>query len=149
MEEMFYIWIGALVLFIVLEAATAGITSLWFVLGSLAALGIAVLGWAEWLQVGVFLTVSLTTLFLLRPLVKKYIDPKKERTNVDALIGQQGLVLEKIDNLSGEGRVKLGGMEWSARSETGETIEVGTVIQVEKIEGVKVFVTAAKVTADK
>ena len=140
MNEMVYIWIGALVLFVVLEAATAGITSLWFVLGALVALGIALLGWAEWFQVGVFFTVSITSLFLLRPLVKKYIDPKKENTNVDALIGTQGLVLEKIDNISGQGRVKLGGMEWSARSENGENIEKDAVVTVVRIEGVKVFV---------
>ena len=141
MNEMVYIWIGALVLFVVLEAATAGITSLWFVLGALVALGIALLGWAEWFQVGVFFTVSITLLFLLRPLVKKYIDPKKENTNVDALIGTQGLVLEKIDNISGQGRVKLGGMEWSARSENGENIEKDAVVTVVRIEGVKVFVS--------
>ena len=141
MDQMVYIWIGALVLFVVLEAATAGITSLWFVLGALVALGIALLGWAEWFQVGVFFTVSITSLFLLRPLVKKYIDPKKENTNVDALIGTQGLVLEKIDNISGQGRVKLGGMEWSARSENGENIEKDAVVTVVRIEGVKVFVS--------
>ena len=141
MNEMVYIWIGALVLFVVLEAATAGITSLWFVLGALVALGIALLGWAEWFQVGVFFIVSITSLFLLRPLVKKYIDPKKENTNVDALIGTQGLVLEKIDNISGQGRVKLGGMEWSARSENGENIEKDAVVTVVRIEGVKVFVS--------
>ena len=140
MDQMVYIWIGALVLFVVLEAATAGITSLWFVLGALVALGIALLGWAEWLQVGVFFIISITSLFLLRPLVKKYIDPKKENTNVDALIGTQGLVLEKIDNISGQGRVKLGGMEWSARSENGENIEKDAVVTVVRIEGVKVFV---------
>ena len=140
MDQMVYIWIGALVLFVVLEAATAGITSLWFVLGAFVALGIALLGWAEWLQVGVFFIVSITSLFLLRPLVKKYIDPKKENTNVDALIGMQGLVLEKIDNISGQGRVKLGGMEWSARSENGENIEKDAVVTVVRIEGVKVFV---------
>ena len=140
MDQMVYIWIGALVLFVVLEAATAGITSLWFVLGAFVALGIALLGWAEWLQVGVFFIVSITSLFLLRPLVKRYIDPKKENTNVDALIGMQGLVLEKIDNISGQGRVKLGGMEWSARSENGENIEKDAVVTVVRIEGVKVFV---------
>ena len=140
MDQMVYIWIGALVLFVVLEAATAGITSLWFVLGALVALGIALLGWAEWLQVSVFFIISITSLFLLRPLVKKYIDPKKENTNVDALIGTQGLVLEKIDNISGQGRVKLGGMEWSARSENGENIEKDAVVTVVRIEGVKVFV---------
>ena len=86
MNEMLYVWIGALVLFLVLEGATAGITSLWFVVGSLAALIIALLQWPEWFQIGVFLTVSLTSLFLLRPLVKKFIEPKKAKTNIEAKI---------------------------------------------------------------
>ena len=140
MNEMVYVWIGALVLFLVLEGATAGITSLWFVVGSLAALIIALLGWPEWFQVGVFLTVSLTSLFLLRPLVKKFIEPKKAKTNIDSVIGTQGVVLEQIDNIAGKGRVKLGGMEWSARSETGENIPKDTIVTVVRIEGVKVFV---------
>ena len=140
MNEMVYIWIGALVLFLVLEAATAGITSLWFVLGSLVALIMALLKWAEWFQIAVFFTVSITSLFLLRPLVKKYVDPKKEKTNIDSLIGTQGLVLEEIDNIAGKGRVKLGGLEWAARSESGEKIEKNAVVTVVRIEGVKVFV---------
>ena len=141
MNEMVYIWLGALMLFLVLEAATAGITSLWFVVGSLAALGLALLNVAVWFQVAVFFAVSLTALFLLRPMVKKFIEPKKTRTNVDSLIGTQGVVLERIDNISGQGRVKLGGMEWSARSENGENIEKDAVVTVVRIEGVKVFVS--------
>ena len=140
MNEMVYIWLGALMLFLVLEAATAGITSLWFVVGSLAALGLALLNVAVWFQVAVFFAVSLTALFLLRPMVKKFIEPKKAKTNVDSLIGTQGVVLERIDNISGQGRVKLGGMEWSARSENGENIEKDAVVTVIRIEGVKVIV---------
>ena len=140
MENMTYVWLGALLLFLVLEGATAAVTSLWFVLGALAALVIALLDWPVWFQVGVFFTVSVTALILLRPLVKKFIDPKKEKTNVDAIIGQQGVVLDEIDNIAGTGRVKLGGMEWTARSTTGQKIEKDAVVTVERIEGVKVFV---------
>ena len=140
MENMTYVWLGALLLFLVLEGATAAVTSLWFVLGALAALIVALLDWPVWFQVGVFLAVSVTALILLRPLVKKFIDPKKEKTNVDAIVGKQGVVLDTIDNIAGTGRVKLEGMEWTARSATGETIEKDTVVTVERIEGVKVFV---------
>ena len=137
---MNYLWLGVMLLALIMEGATAAITSLWFVVGALAAMLAAFLGAEIWLQVVVFAAVSVVCLLLLRPILKKYIEPKKVRTNVDALIGSQGVVLEKIDNIAGTGRVKLGGMEWTARSVTGEIIEEGTVIQVEKIEGVKVFV---------
>ena len=137
---MNYLWLGVMLLALFVEGATAAITSLWFVVGALGAMLAAFLGAEIWLQVVVFAAVSVVCLLLLRPILKKYIEPKKVRTNVDALIGSQGVVLEKIDNIAGTGRVKLGGMEWTARSVTGEIIEEGTVIQVEKIEGVKVFV---------
>ena len=140
MENMTYVWLGAMLLFLVLEGATAAVTSLWFVVGALAALIVALLDGGLWLQITLFIVVSVALLLALRPMLKKYINPKKEKTKVDAVIGKQGVVLEAIDNLSGTGKVKLDGMEWSARSANGEKIEEGTVIVVEKIEGVKVFV---------
>ena len=140
MVNMTYVWLGAVLLFLVLEGATAAVTSLWFVVGALAALLVAVLDGALWLQITVFCVVSVALLLALRPWLKKFINPKKVKTNVDAIVGRQGLVLEDIDNLTGTGKVKLDGMEWTARSANGEKIEKDTVVVVEKIEGVKVFV---------
>jgi len=134
-------WLVALVAFLIAEGATAAVTTIWFAGGSLVAMIAALLGAEIWLQVVIFVVVSVALLLSLRPLLKKYINPKKIRTNVDAIIGTEGVVLETIDNLAGTGRVKLGGMEWAARSVSGEKIESGAVIKVEKVEGVKVFVT--------
>ena len=83
----------------------------------------------------------------LRPLVRKHITPKLEKTNIDAVIGSRGYVTADIDNLSATGTVKLGAMEWTARSTSGVIIPAGTLVQVDKVEGVKVFVTPAEVTA--
>ena len=138
-------WLVLMILFLVAEGATAAITTVWFAAGALAALLAAFFGAELWLQIALFIAVSVGMLLALRPLLKKYIIPKKLRTNVDSLIGTQGIVLEPINNLAGTGRVKLGGMEWSARSESGESIEVGAIIKVEKIEGVKVFVSTVSV----
>ena len=138
-------WLVLMILFLVAEGATAAITTVWFAAGALAALLAAFFGAELWLQITLFVVVSVGMLLALRPLLKKYIIPKKLRTNVDSVIGSQGLVLEPIDNLAGTGRVKLGGMEWSARSENGEPIETGTIVKVEKIEGVKVFVSTVSV----
>ena len=137
---MIYMWLGLMLLFLMLEGATAAVTSLWFVAGALAAMVVAIFNGAVWLQVLVFAVVSVTLLLLLRPLVRKYIEPKKAKTNIDSLIGSTGLVLEDIDNITATGKVKLGGMEWSARSETGEKIEKDAIVTVIRIEGVKVFV---------
>lgn len=145
MNPMAIMWLVTLILFLVAEGATAAVTTIWFAAGALVAMLAALLGAQVWLQVVLFVVVSVALLLSLRPLLKKYINPKKTRTNVDAIIGTEGMVLEKIDNLAGTGKVKLGGMEWSARSATGETIETGAVVKVEKIEGVKVFVKAVAV----
>ena len=141
MDTAEIMWLALIVLFLVAEGASAAITSIWFAVGSMVALIAALLGAGVWLQIGIFAVVSVGCLLALQPLLKKYINPRKTNTDVDALIGKQAVVLERIDNLSGVGRVKIGGMEWSARSATGEPIEKDTVVVVEKIEGVKVFVS--------
>lgn len=146
MNPMATMWLVLLILFLVAEGATAAVTTIWFAVGALVAMITALLGAQVWLQVIVFVVVSVGCLLALRPLLKKYITPKKVRTNVDAVIGSQGVVLEKIDNMAGTGRVKLGGMEWSARAENNKCIEAGTVVLVDRIEGVKVFVTPVAVS---
>lgn len=145
MNPMATVWLVALVVFLLAEASTAAVTTVWFAAGALVAMIAALLGAEVWLQVVLFSVVSVALLLALRPLVKKFVTPKITRTNVDSVIGAQGVVLEKIDNIAGTGRVKLGGMEWSARSVTGEPIEEGTLIRVERIEGVKVFVSLLEV----
>ena len=143
MNPMEICWLVLLILSLVAEGATAAVTSIWFAAGALVAMIAAMLDAQLWLQILLFMVVSILLLLSLRPLLKKYITPKKIRTNIDSVIGSQGVVVETIDNIAATGRVKLGSMEWSARSVSGETIESGTVITVEKIEGVKVFVTPA------
>lgn len=145
MNPMATVWLVLLILSLVAEGASAAVTSIWFAVGALAAMVAAMLDAQLWLQIVLFMTVSVLLLLSLRPLLKKYITPKRVRTNIDSVIGTQGVVTEQIDNIAGTGRVKLGGMEWSARSASGEVIEPGTVIMVEKIEGVKVLVTPASV----
>ena len=145
MNPMATMWLVLLILFLVAEGATAAITTVWFAAGALVAMLAALTGGPLGLQIFLFVAVSIGLLLALRPLLKKYITPKKVRTNVDSVIGTQGVVLETIDNLAGTGRVKLGGLEWSARSGSGEVIPEGAVITVEKIEGVKVFVTPVSV----
>ena len=142
------IWLLLVVAFLIAEAATVTVISLWFAAGALAAMATALLGGSVWLQAGVFLVVSAIALTALRPLVRKYLTPKLTATNVDSVIGSVGIVTTGIDNVAAAGQVKLNGMEWTARSSSGDVIPAGTQVTVERIEGVKVFVTPVKVTAN-
>lgn len=143
-----WIWLGLAVLFLIAEAATVTAVSLWFAGGSLAALIVALLGGSLGLQVGTALAVSAILLALLRPVVKKHFTPKLHRTNIDAVIGAQGYVTADIDNMAATGTVKLGAMEWTARSADGKPIPKGTLVQVDRIEGVKAFVFPVEVAAE-
>lgn len=138
-------WLILMVVFLMVESATVALVSSWFAAGSLVALVASLLGAPVWLQVTLFLLVSCAALAMLRPLVRKFITPKVVKTNVDAIVGKQGPVITPIDNVAATGQVKLGAMEWSARSTSGEPIEVGTLVKVDRIEGVKVFVSPVEV----
>lgn len=142
------IWLVLLVIFLIIEAATVVMVSLWFAAGSLIALLASALGAPIWLQVALFLVVSAALLACLRPMVRKHFTPKLERTNVDAVIGSWGYVTADIDNAAATGSVKLGAMEWTARSTAGSRIPKGTLVKVDKIEGVKAFVSPAEVAAE-
>ena len=144
-----YLWLVLMIGFVAAEAACPfHLVSIWFAVGSLVALVAAAVDAQMWLQITLFAVVSVGLLVATLPLVKKFVIPKQAKTNVDSVIGSRGYVTEEIDNLSASGQVKLGGMYWSARSEDGHSIPVGTLVQVARIEGVKVFVTAVKVTEE-
>ena len=137
-------WLVLTIALLAAEASTVTLVSLWFAAGALTAMVVSLLNGALWLQTGAFLAVSVVLLLALRPLARKYFTPKITKTNVDSVIGSTGLVTAPIDNLSATGQVKLGAMYWTARSTTGEPISEGTSVTVDRIEGVKVFVTAVK-----
>lgn len=139
------IWLVLMVVFLVVEASTVTMVSLWFAAGALVAMVIGLLNGAIWLQTTAFLAVSVVLLLALRPLVRKYVTPKLTATNIDSVIGSTGLVTVAIDNVTAVGQVKLGAMFWTARSSSGAPIPEGTLVRVDKIEGVKVFVSPAEV----
>ena len=134
-------WVVALVVFLIVEAVTAGLVSIWFVFGSLVALICAALGAAVWLQIFWFVIVSVATLVLTRPLVKRYVDSRSVATNADRSIGRAAVVTERIDNLAATGAVKLDREEWPARrTDDAVAIETGERVTVRAIEGVKLIV---------
>lgn len=139
------LWLILMVVFLVVEGSTVTLVSLWFAAGALAAMLASLLGGALWLQILLFLAVSAVLLTALRPMVKKHLNPKLTATNVDSVIGSTGLVTAAIDNVSAAGQVKLGSMVWTARATDGAPIPEGTLVKVDKIEGVKAFVSPMQI----
>lgn len=135
-----YIWIGLIVVFGVAEAATAGLVSIWFVLGSVAGLVVAVCGGNIWVQVAAFFVVSIAALIATRPLVKRWSQRTVRPTNLDQIIGQTARVTEAIDNTVPRGAVYVQGKTWTARSESGDPIPADTLVTVARMEGVRLFV---------
>ena len=134
------VWVVLMVVFLVVEAATAGLTCIWFAIGSLAALIAALFDAQLWLQIVWFLVISFVTLYFTRPLVKKYVNSRSQPTNADMVIGKEALVTEDIDNVEATGAVSVGGKVWTARSADGGRIKSGAVVSVLRIEGVKLIV---------
>ena len=141
------IWLVLLLLFAVSEAVTVGLTSIWFAAGALCALIAALLGGALWIQITLFLAVSLLCLAAVRPLAKRLLNDRVEPTNADRVIGEEAQVTEDIDNIHGRGAVVIRGMTWSARSQDDGIIAAGARVRVLRIEGVKVFVEPLAVSA--
>lgn len=138
---MTWVWLGLLAFFVVVEAATANLLTIWFAAGSLVAFVLSFFVESPMIQVVVFVVVSLIVLILLRPIAKKYTRTKKQPTNADMYINAEGVVAEAISNLNATGTVKVRGSVWTARSfDDGVEIPEGATIVVERIEGVKLIV---------
>ncbi len=137
------IWLVALIVFAVLEGVSVGLVSIWFGVGALVTLLASFFITNPWIQLAIFLVVSLIALMAIRPLAKKYMTPKQVATNVDRLIGMQAVVQEEINPLKATGVVKVSGVVWSAKTEDKTPIPVDSVVVIQDIQGVKLVVTLA------
>jgi len=142
--SMAVIWLVIFAALIVVELATMGLTTIWFAGGAILACICAALKLPIWIQVVVFIIASGVLLYFTRPIAVKYFNKNRTRTNVEGMIGKQAIVISEIDNLQGIGQVKINGMDWSARSYTGEHIREGNVVRVRAVEGVKLIVEVEK-----
>ena len=131
-------WLGAFVVFLAIEALTTTLISVWFAIGALVAAVGAHFGLGKTGCVIVFLVVSAITLTIFKRFYTKKMFVKHEPTNADRLIGEKGIVDMDINPITGEGTVNVKGRLWSAKAETA--IEKGNVVEVQKIEGVKLVV---------
>ena len=138
------VWIAAIVVFGIAEAATAGLVSIWFVGGAVAALIAATFGGALWLQFVLFVTVSVVLLVATRPIARKMLDKTITPTNADRVLYHTARVTETVDNERPSGAVYIDGKTWTARSEDGSVIAKDKLVDVVRMEGVKLFVTEKK-----
>lgn len=139
--SMVLFWLAVMVIMLIIEIATLGITTIWFAGGALVAFVLAMFNVPFLVQIFVFLIVSFILLIFTRPVAVKYFNKDRARTNVEGMIGRQAVVVSEVDNLQGIGRVTVGGHEWSARTtQDGIVLPVGAVVIVKNVNGVKLIV---------
>lgn len=135
------IWLVLLIVFAVIEFLTQGIATVWFAVAAGVALLLALIGAPLWLQIVVFVFVSLALLIFIRDILVKRYNKSLEKTNVEAVVGEHAVVIEAINNVAGTGRVIIKGMEWSAATENDGTVfDTGAAVTVVDVKGVKVIV---------
>lgn len=134
------IWLVAVVAFIILEASTYQMVCVWFIVGSIGGMIASMLGAGFWVQMSVFLVISIALLILMRPMAMKRLNSHKVKTNADSLIGKKVLITETVDNTKATGQGKVDGTIWTIRAEEDKIIEEGAVAEIKRIEGVKLIV---------
>ena len=136
-----FFWLFVAIAAAITEGMTFGLVAIWFVPGALAAMLVSFFVEAVWVQVAVFLALSVLTLVLTKTVFKKYLPQHKStRMNADALIEDHGVVTEEINNLRETGSVKVNALIWTARSTDDSVIlPVGTLVTIKEISGVKLI----------
>ena len=144
------VWIALIILFAVIEIITVGLTSIWFAGGALAALLCYAIGLSEFWQFVIFVTVSLVLLLFTRPWALKYVKPHLIKTNYEQALNDNVCLTETVDNLKGTGTAVYKGQEWTARAyEDGKVFEAGTIVKVQEIRGVTMYVVESEIMPQK
>ena len=134
-------WLILLACFLVVEAITVGLTTIWFAGGALVAAIASGLGAGILIQWVLFLIVSLALLIFTRPMAVRYMNNGVPKTNVNSLIGERAVVIQKINNLEQTGQVRINDIEWMARTSSDEvTIPEHAIVTIEDVQGVKLIV---------
>lgn len=137
------IWLVIFIILLGIEIATLGLTTIWFAGGALVATLISAIGFPLYVQIPVFLVVSVVLLLFTRPIAQKYFNKERIKTNAESLVGQTAVVTESINNLKGMGKAVINGQEWTARSvDDSAELQKETQATVVAIEGVKLVLRA-------
>lgn len=140
MDKIIFLWLILLIVFVVIEAATVNLTTIWFAGGALVALILALCGLSFFWQVAAFLGVTIILLIFTKPIVERHFNNKLTPTNIHATMGKQAIVTEQIDNIHETGAIQVDGLTWTARAVDNQLIEVGSVVEVMDVKGVTLFV---------
>ena len=145
MSPAVFLWLVAVIIFLVVELLSVALTSIWFAAGALAAMLVAMFNGNMIVQMIAFIVVAVGLLYATKPWSKKFIDTKKVSTNADRAIGEEIRVIERVSNLDQTGKAIVHGMEWTVRTENDNiVIEQGELVRVLRISGVKVIVERVK-----
>lgn len=132
------VWLVIFIVMLGIEIATLGLTTIWFAGGALISMLVAAIGLPVYVQIPVFLVVSVILLLFTRPIAQKYFNKERIRTNAEGLIGKTAVVTESISNLKGMGKAVINGQEWTAKSaEDAVELTKETEATIVAIEGVK------------
>ena len=137
---MNYIWIAAIVVFLIIEGAAPGLVCIWFAAGALIAFLLNLFGVSVPIQLIAFVLTSAGFVALIRPWAKRFINNRREATNADTFLDCEGIVIEAIDEVKGTGQVRIRGQVWTARSVDGSPIPEGAKVRSRSIAGVKMLV---------
>jgi membrane protein implicated in regulation of membrane protease activity len=138
-------WLGLLVLLLLVEIATVGLTTIWFVAGCIVALIAYGLGFGMPVQIVLFLVVSLLLLYFTRPWAMRYLNASRIKTNYEGIIGKVIKLQEDVDNVNETGKAVVNGVDWTVRTEkNGVILKKGTLVKVLRVSGVKLIVEKYK-----
>ena len=137
---MLYVWIAVLIAAVVVEALTNDFVAIWFFPAAVVSMILSLFETSPWLQLVLFLVIGLVLVVATRPLCRRFLTTKQEKTNVDAIVGKVCIVTEEICNIDEMGEVKVGGLRWSARAADNRVIPVGEQVTVKEVQGVKLIV---------
>ena len=139
MPTIFWFWMAAAVIFLIIEITTPSLVFACFVIGCIGSAVTSTMTESYLIQAAVFAGISIVLIPLTRPLAKKITKPSPQLTNVDAMVGRPGLVVKAIDPAKDIGQVRVDGQVWQAVAE--EAIEKGARIKVDKVVGARMYVS--------
>lgn len=134
------IWLVIFLLLLAIEIVTLGLTTIWFAIGAIAAFVVTLCGLGTTVQLVVFIVVSIVSLILTRPIVVKYLNKDKIKTNVDELIGKNAIIVKDADGVNSFGEANLNGEIWMAKSFDGAYLKKDEIVEIVSVEGIKLVV---------
>lgn len=134
---MFYVWLTIVILLTLIEVMTVNLTTIWFVVSGLIALGVSFITDIFIIQFACFVILGIFFLIISKPFVKRVLNKRMEKTNVDRIVGMTGIVVKDIDDIN-NGEVKVDGKIWTAYSD--EKLKCNEKVQVLEINSSKIKV---------